>query len=75
MGASCLAVFTELSLGCLKTLYAVTVDFSKMFNNLSWEVAAEAARVMGLSASLADLLVKPLRAASYTWKLPFGAAV
>ena len=40
---------------------------------LSWEVAAETCRVMGLCPNLIELLVKPLRAASYTWKLPFGA--
>ena len=55
-----------------RELFAVTVDFAKMFNNLSWEVA-EAARVMGLSAGLIELLVKPLRVASFSWKLPSGA--
>ena len=72
-GASRFAMYTELAFGGFKDLFAVTVDFSKMFNCLSCEVASEAARFMGLGATLIDLLAKPLRAASYIWKLPFGA--
>ena len=73
VGCSRVALMTELAQGGYKDIYAVTVDFAKMFNMLSWEVAAEACRVMGLCPTLIELLVKPLRAASYTWKLPFGA--
>ena len=64
---------SEQSWAKLLPTHVVACDFTKMFNMLSIEVATQAAVVMGLSSTLANILTLPLRLSAFTWKLPFGA--
>ena len=61
VATSFLAVRTEMALSYAQLSFAISLDFAKMFNSLSGEVAGSAARVMGLSSGLVELLVAPLR--------------
>ena len=68
-----LALRTELAVAGVLPTYAVSVDFKKMFNMLSLEVATHCARRMGLSEPLITSLESPLRLASFAWRLPMNA--
>ena len=70
---SSIALRTELALENMTPTLAIAVDFAKMFNMLSGEVAARVAQFMGLSQRMADTLHSPLRDSSFVWRLPFGA--
>ena len=70
--ASYLAVRVELSLEKFVPTYAVSCDFAKMFNMMSCGVACKSAEYMGLDPYLIDLIQRPLRAASFVWRLPFS---
>ena len=50
--------------------FAISVDFSNMFNMLSREVAQDIASYMGLSDNLIACLAKPVREAVFQWRLP-----
>ena len=74
MACAKIAWLSEVSLLGLCTLWGVSVDFSKMFNMLSADVAVQAGMYMGLSQELARTLVFPIIQATGVWSLPFGAA-
>ena len=64
---------TELSFGGLSSVFSVSCDFSKMFNMMSVGVASLSASFMGLSDHLVDLLARPIKGSSFSWKLPHDA--
>ena len=72
--ATCrLAWATELSWVGVRTFFAVSCDFSKMFNKMSVDIATDSAKFMGLSDHLASVLAKPIEGSAYAWKLPYDA--
>ena len=73
VAASRIALRTELTLLSKIPTCAVTSDFAKMFNSISVDVAEAVAGYMGLGRGILDMLTLPIRIASFSWKLPFGA--
>ena len=67
-----LALRTELAVAGLTPTFAMSVDFAKMFNMMSIQVATQYARIR-LSESLISSLEKPLKYASFAWRLPMNA--
>ena len=67
-----IAYRTEVALLNLLPPFSVSVDFSKMFNNLSPVVGAQTAKFMGLSDELAHLMALPLCHLTQAWRLPFN---
>ena len=67
-----IAYRTEVSLLGLQPVFSISVDFAKMFNNLSPVVGGAVARYMGLSDHLVSLLVAPLANVTQSWRLPFN---
>ena len=69
-----IAWVTETSLVGICECWGISIDFAKMFNMLSPEVAIQVGLYMGLAPHYASLLAFPLLTSTGVWRLPFGAA-
>ena len=68
-----IALRTELAAAGAMPTFAISIDFTKMFNMMSTKVAVLSAKVMGMSDLLASALERPLGGAKFFWRLPTNA--
>ena len=69
-----LAWVTETSFLGIRECWCLSVDFTKMFNMLSADVAVRVGTYMGLPESFVPWLLLPIANATGVWRLPFNAA-
>ena len=65
--------YAEATLHRTCPVYAVSLDYQKLFNSISPSVAAHVARLMGMSEELITSLVRPLLHSLGVWRLPNNA--
>ena len=54
-----------------KPIFAVSIDYEKLFNTISPEIALEVMVAMGLDRQAAASIANPILASRGTWRLPF----
>ena len=73
-GAYCavtrLIMYSEYALRKQGPLWAISVDFSKLYNSISPVVAAKISVLMGLNPASAQRLIRPMVGAVGYWRLP-----
>ena len=71
---ACASLAWETECSLLGPRMGISVDFTKMFNMMSAQVAIQAGLFMGLQPEYAEKLLVPFRIASGVWRLPHNAA-
>ena len=65
--------FAEQVLARRMQVWAIAIDFQKLYNTLAPTIAAQVAQHMGMSAELSNALVGPIVASKGFWRLPQNA--
>ena len=64
---------TEVACHHVQEIWAISIDFTKLLNTISAELAVQCARLMGLSDSCCADLLFPFQASTGFWRLPNNA--
>ena len=64
LAESTLGVYTEAACHGVCEIWAISIDFTKLFNTISAELAIQCARLMGLSDSCCADLLFPFQAST-----------
>ena len=73
MAAAKVGYWCEAVLHRRATVFAVSIDLTKLFNTLDADVCARLAHYMGLDEKTIELMSFPLQNAKGVWRLPWGA--
>ena len=65
-------MFAEAALHGTRPVYAISLDFQKLFNSVSPTVASHVAMFLGMSESLARAMTRPLLHSLGVWRLPYN---